>query len=212
MVMKLGLSWTLTLREGNRLRVFENKVLRKIFGAKRDEVTGEWRKLHNTELRALYSSPDIIRNIKSRRLRWAGHVARMGESRNAYRVSEGGKNQINFTQASRPDRESNPELLGSKLDSLTPQPQRSHQLETRNFSPAAEYTKWDHKRNEDVMEELQLEPVINLVKHYRNNWINHLHRMHRDRIPKVMLHYRPNGKRSLGRPKKRRIENSTVRS
>ncbi|KAJ4433807.1 hypothetical protein ANN_16119 [Periplaneta americana] len=69
--------------------VFENKVLRKIFGAKRDEVTGEWRKLHNTELHALYSSPDIIRNIKSKRLRWAGHVARMGESRNAYRVLVG---------------------------------------------------------------------------------------------------------------------------
>ncbi|KAJ4426061.1 hypothetical protein ANN_27688 [Periplaneta americana] len=79
-------TWTLTLREEQRLRVFENKVLRKIFGAKRDEVTGEWRKLHNTELHALYSSPDIIRNIKSRRLRWAGHVASMGESRNAYRV------------------------------------------------------------------------------------------------------------------------------
>ncbi|KAJ4427877.1 hypothetical protein ANN_23883 [Periplaneta americana] len=78
--------WTLTLREEQRLRVFENKILRKIFGAKRDEVTGECRKLHNTELHALYSSPDIIRNIKSRRLRWAGHVARMGESRNAYRV------------------------------------------------------------------------------------------------------------------------------
>ncbi|KAJ4448760.1 hypothetical protein ANN_00151 [Periplaneta americana] len=76
-------TWTLTLREEQRLRVFENKVLRKIFGAKRDEVTGEWRKLHNTELHALYSSPDIIRNIKSRRLRWAGHIARMGESRNA---------------------------------------------------------------------------------------------------------------------------------
>ena len=69
--------------------MFENKVLRKIFGAKRDEVTGEWRKLHNTELHALYSLPDIIRNIKSRRLRWAGHVARMGESRNAYRVLVG---------------------------------------------------------------------------------------------------------------------------
>ncbi|KAJ4427249.1 hypothetical protein ANN_24867 [Periplaneta americana] len=69
-------TWTLTLREEHRLRVFENKVLRKIFGAKRDEVTGEWRKLHNTELHALYSSPDIIRNLKSRRLRWAGHVAR----------------------------------------------------------------------------------------------------------------------------------------
>ncbi|KAJ4444137.1 hypothetical protein ANN_05926 [Periplaneta americana] len=82
-------TWTLTLREEHRFRVFENKVLRKISGAKRDEVTGEWRKLHNTELHALYSSPDIIRNIKSRRLRWAGHVARMGESRNAYRVLVG---------------------------------------------------------------------------------------------------------------------------
>ncbi|KAJ4439183.1 hypothetical protein ANN_15142 [Periplaneta americana] len=82
-------TWTLTLREEHRLKVFENKVLRKIFGAKRDEITGEWRKLHNTELHALYSSPDIIRNIKSRRLRWAGHVARMGESRNAYRVLVG---------------------------------------------------------------------------------------------------------------------------
>ncbi|KAJ4427165.1 hypothetical protein ANN_24781 [Periplaneta americana] len=80
---------TLTLREEQRLRVFENKVLRKIFGAKRDEVTGERRKLHNAELRALYSSPNLIRNIKSRRLRWAGHVARMDESRNAYRVLVG---------------------------------------------------------------------------------------------------------------------------
>ncbi|KAJ4434516.1 hypothetical protein ANN_23078 [Periplaneta americana] len=82
-------SSTLTLREERRLRVFENKVLRKIFGAKIDEITGERRKLHNAELHALYSSPDIIRNIKSRRLRWAGHVARMDESRNAYRVLVG---------------------------------------------------------------------------------------------------------------------------
>ncbi|KAJ4438933.1 hypothetical protein ANN_14887 [Periplaneta americana] len=82
-------TWTVTLREEHRLRVFENKVLRKIFGAKQDEVTGEWRKLHNTELHALYSSPDIIRNFISRRLRWAGHVARMGESRNAYGVLVG---------------------------------------------------------------------------------------------------------------------------
>ncbi|KAJ4441667.1 hypothetical protein ANN_11525 [Periplaneta americana] len=82
-------TWTLTLREEQRLRVFENKVLRKIFVAKRDEVTEEWRKLHNTELHALYSSPEIIRNIKSKRLRWVGHVAPMGKSRNAYRVLVG---------------------------------------------------------------------------------------------------------------------------
>jgi hypothetical protein len=67
----------LTLREEHRLRVFENRVLRRIFGPKRDEVRGEWRKLHNEELHNLYSSPNIIRMIKSRRMRWAGHVARM---------------------------------------------------------------------------------------------------------------------------------------
>jgi hypothetical protein len=66
-----------------------NRVLRRIFGPKRDEVTGEWRKLHSGELRTLYSSPDIIRHIKSRRMRWAGHVARMGEGRNMYRVLVG---------------------------------------------------------------------------------------------------------------------------
>jgi hypothetical protein len=66
--------------------VFENKVLRRIFGPKRDEVTGGWRKLHDEELRDLYSSPSTIRIIKSRRMRWAGHVARMGEKRNAYRL------------------------------------------------------------------------------------------------------------------------------
>jgi hypothetical protein len=71
------------------LRVFENRVLRKIFGPKRDEVTGEWRRLHNKELYALYSSPNIIRVIKSRRLRWAGHVTRMGEWRGAYRALVG---------------------------------------------------------------------------------------------------------------------------
>jgi hypothetical protein len=69
---------SLTLREEHRLRVFENRVLRGICGPKRDEVTGEWRKLHNKELRDFYSSPSIIRMIKSRRMRWAGHVARMG--------------------------------------------------------------------------------------------------------------------------------------
>jgi hypothetical protein len=65
--------------------VFENRVLRRIFGPKRDEVTGEWRKLNNEELHELYSSPSTIRIIKSRRMRRAGHVARMGEKRNAYR-------------------------------------------------------------------------------------------------------------------------------
>jgi hypothetical protein len=69
--------------------VFENRVLRRIFGPKRDEVIGEWRKLHNEELHALYSSPSIIRIIKARRMRWAGHVARMGENRNAYRLLVG---------------------------------------------------------------------------------------------------------------------------
>jgi hypothetical protein len=69
--------------------VFENEVLRRIFGPKRDEVTGEWRELHNEELRDLYSSPSIIRTIKSRRMRWAGHIARMGEKRNVYRLLVG---------------------------------------------------------------------------------------------------------------------------
>jgi hypothetical protein len=70
--------WSLTLREKHRLRVFQNRVLRRIFGPKRDEVTGGWRKLRNEELHNLYSSPSIIKMIKSRRTRWAGHVARMG--------------------------------------------------------------------------------------------------------------------------------------
>jgi hypothetical protein len=77
------------LREECRLRVFENKVLRRILGPKMDEVTGEWRRLLNKELYALYSSPNIIWVIKSRRLRWAGHVARMGENRFAYRALVG---------------------------------------------------------------------------------------------------------------------------
>jgi len=84
-------TWSLTLREELRLRVFENRVLRRIFGPKTDEVTGEWRKLHNEELDDLYSycSPNILRVIKSRRIRWAGHVARMGEKRDIYRVLVG---------------------------------------------------------------------------------------------------------------------------
>jgi hypothetical protein len=74
------------LREKCRLRVFENRVLKRTFGSKRNEVTGEWRRLHNNELYALYSSPNMIREINSRSLRWAGHVARMGETRGAYRI------------------------------------------------------------------------------------------------------------------------------
>jgi hypothetical protein len=82
-------TWSLTLREEHRLRVFENRVLRRIFHPKRDEVTGDWRKLHNEELHKLYCSTNIVRIIKSRRMRWAGHVARMGEKRNAYRILVG---------------------------------------------------------------------------------------------------------------------------
>jgi len=85
--MWIGLGWPkigmvgVTLREERKLRVFENRVLKRIFGPRRDEVTGEWRRLHNEELNDLYSSPNIVRVIKSKRMRWAGHVARMGEER-----------------------------------------------------------------------------------------------------------------------------------
>jgi hypothetical protein len=73
-----GCVWSLTLREEQRLRVFENRVLRRIFGPKRDEATGEWRRLHSEELNDLYSSPNIVRVIKSRGMKWEGHVARVG--------------------------------------------------------------------------------------------------------------------------------------
>jgi hypothetical protein len=82
-------TWSLTLREEHRLRVFENRVLRRIFGPKRDEVTGGWRKLRNEELHGLYSSPSIIRVIKARRMRWAEHVVRMGEVRGVYNILVG---------------------------------------------------------------------------------------------------------------------------
>jgi hypothetical protein len=80
---------SLMLREEHRLRVFENRVLRRMFGLKRDEVTGVWRKLHNEELNGLYSSPSIVKVIKARRMRWAGHVAHMGEVRGAYNILVG---------------------------------------------------------------------------------------------------------------------------
>jgi hypothetical protein len=81
-------TWSLTLGEEHRLRVFENRVLRRIFGPKREE-DGSWRKLHNDELHNLYSLPNIVRMIKSRRMRWVGHVARMGEGRGVYRILVG---------------------------------------------------------------------------------------------------------------------------
>jgi hypothetical protein len=81
--------WSRTLKEGHRLRVFENRVLRTIFGQKRDEVKGEWRKLPNEELRDLHSSPSIIRIIKSRRMRWAGNIVRRRERQETYRLLVG---------------------------------------------------------------------------------------------------------------------------
>ena len=78
-------TWSLTFRKERRLRVLENRVLRRIFGPKRDDVTREWRKLHREELNGLYSLPDIVRVIKSRRIRWAWHVDRM-RRREAYTV------------------------------------------------------------------------------------------------------------------------------
>jgi hypothetical protein len=82
-------TWSLSVREEHKLRVFENMVLRRIFGPKRDVVTGGWRKLHNEELHNLYSSPSIIRIINSKKMGWAGHVARMGGKMNAYRLLVG---------------------------------------------------------------------------------------------------------------------------
>jgi hypothetical protein len=79
-------TWYVTLREEHRLKVFEDRVVSRIFGPKRDEVTGEWRKLHSEELHNLYSSPNIFRQSKVRGVRWAGHVARMGEERKVYSV------------------------------------------------------------------------------------------------------------------------------
>jgi len=81
--------WSLTLREERRLRVSENRVLRRVFGPKRDEVIGLLRKLHNEELRDFYSLPNIVRVVKSRRMRWAVHVARIGEGRSVHRVLVG---------------------------------------------------------------------------------------------------------------------------
>ena len=94
-------TWSLTLREEHRLRVFENRVLRRIFGPRRGRVTGQWRKLHNQELNDLFYSPSIVRVIKSRRLRWSGHVARMEEGRGVHKFLVGkpeGKETIGQTK------------------------------------------------------------------------------------------------------------------
>ena len=85
-------TWSLTLREERRLRVFGNRILRRVFGPNREEVTGERRKLHKEDLRDLYSLPNIVRVVKSRRMRWAGHEARMGEGRGVHRVLVGKPN------------------------------------------------------------------------------------------------------------------------
>jgi hypothetical protein len=94
-------TWSLTSREEDRVRIFENRVLRRIFGPKREEDRS-WRKLHNDELHSLYSSPNIVREIKSRRMRWAGHVARMEEGRSVYGVLVGrpeGKRPVGRTRS-----------------------------------------------------------------------------------------------------------------
>ena len=82
-------TWSLTLRGERKLRVFENMVLRRIFGPRRDEVMGEWKRMHNEEINDLYTLPNIVQVIKSRRIRWAGHVACMCEEKGAYRVLVG---------------------------------------------------------------------------------------------------------------------------
>jgi hypothetical protein len=86
-------TWSLTLREVRRLRVFENGVLKRVFGPKRGEVTGEWRMLYNEELNVLNSLPNIVRLVKSRRMRWAGHVARMGEEKGVHRCWWGSRRE-----------------------------------------------------------------------------------------------------------------------
>jgi len=88
-ILPVVLYWSLTLREERRLSVFENRVLRRVFAPKRDELTGEWRKLHNEDLGDLYSLLHIVQVVKSRRMRWAGHVARMGQERGVHSVLVG---------------------------------------------------------------------------------------------------------------------------
>jgi hypothetical protein len=97
------------------LRAFENKVLRRIFGPKRDEVTGEWRKLSSEELHNLYISPNIIRQIKSKRMRWAGNVARMGEERNVYKIWWESPKERDFSEVRGVDGSTGSEWILGKL-------------------------------------------------------------------------------------------------
>jgi hypothetical protein len=107
-------TWSVTLRKEHRLRVVENRVLRRIFGPKRDKVKGEWRKLHSGELHNLYSSPDIIRQIKSRRMRWAGHMERVGEGEKCTRFwSESPKGRDHLEDRGVDDRMGLERILGS---------------------------------------------------------------------------------------------------
>ncbi|KAJ4439205.1 hypothetical protein ANN_07324 [Periplaneta americana] len=204
-------TWTLTLREEHRFRVFENKVLRKIFGAKRDEVTGEWRKLHNTELHALYSSPDIIRNIKSRRLRWAGHVARMGESRNAYRVLVGrpeGKRPLG-----RPRRrwEDNIKMdlrevgyddrdwinLAQDRDRWRAYVRAAMNLRSLMLAGSEFQSLGRAIVKEDEYEEVRWDGIVSIV-----SWRERVFRLWwEERLPALAMRYKPKGKRDVGRPR-----------
>ncbi|KAJ4435328.1 hypothetical protein ANN_17938 [Periplaneta americana] len=176
-------TWTLTLREEHRLRMFENKVLRKIFGVKGDEVTGEWRKLHNAELHALYSSPDIIRNIKSRRLRWAGHVARREGKRRLGRPRRRWEDNI-------------------KMDL------REVGYYDRDWiSLAHDRDQW----RAYVRAAMNLRVPSKLASK-RLEWAGHVYRMEGNRIPKKILEGKIHGKRPIGRPKNRWIDAVTIDS
>ncbi|KAJ4447044.1 hypothetical protein ANN_09033 [Periplaneta americana] len=240
--------------EEQRLRVFENNVLRKIFGAKRDEVTGEWRKLHNAELHALYSSPDIIRNIKSRRLRWVEHVACMGESRNAYRVSKIIVNgnileqvshfnylgcDISFNYEKDIEKKVNrfqmicgtigrtlgrkarketqmkfykvmavPTLIyGSESWTTTKKEEsRIQSAEMKFMRYVRRYTKADKIKNETIRSDLNIFSVHDMVEENKTKWKDHVDRMAENRLPKKIMNYRPIGKRDLGRPRKRWLD------
>ncbi|KAJ4432706.1 hypothetical protein ANN_21343 [Periplaneta americana] len=217
-------TWTLTLREEQRLRVFENKALRKIFGAKRDEVTGEWRKLQNAELHALYSSPDIIGNIKSRRLRWAGDVARMGESRNAYRVLVGRPDGI-IRLLGRPRRRWEDNI---KMDLREVEYDAVYRVTAHLFATSAnlggrrqnkvlrkifgakrdEVTgEWRKLHNAELHALYYSPDIIRNIKSRRLRWAGHIARMGESRNSYRVLVGRPEGKIPLGRPRRRWEDN-----